>query len=922
MRADSNRRFTRIVFAILMFVALVPVALQAQVDRGVIEVITLDEQGQLIPGVTVTLARPEVGLELVGVTGGNGVARFPALAPGTYQVQAELAGFARLNQTGLAVRVGQTRRVEVVLRPEASETITVTAASNLVDVYKTDSSTNIVPEQIESLPVADRDFQRLAFIAPGVSRERGAFRFIGGGPVLGSGGNASQATIMVDGVNFTDQALGLARTRFGQDAIREFRVISSRFDTEIGGSNGGALSVVTKSGTNQLSGTVFGFYRDDQLRAQGALDLRKSPYQRNQYGFTLGGPVVRDRTHYFLSLEHIDEENVSLFRPGGAFATRAADVVHPFDQLLGFAGLDHQLSNQQSLTAKFVYEDYNEDNFRVGGISDVSYGQQLLRDNWNITGGHNWTLSNTQINELRIQTGKRKYFEPTNSDTVSEWFSSGVTLQTGSNILGDLLGEGTHLELRDTFHFAMGAAHNLKSGLSVHRIKERSVIDTFQNGLFLYLTDTRALPLGYLYGVGSSDVEAETTLYGLFVEDEWRPRSNLSVTLGLRYDLDTDGNNPDFEHPLVPNGRDVDTNNFQPRVGFSWDTNGKGQYVLRGGAGIFTGRYLLVPTFVELQQNGVTGRVNYTRLNGPLIGVPSLPLDINNPSNTGLRLNPDIGLMDSEFNAPESTQASIGLATRLGSTGLYFDVEAIYAEGDNEIVIRDVNFNGNSDPRRPNPAYNQINTYTNEGHSEYTALILAVNGVVGNGHIVTANVTFADKQNVSDDFSPEFPFGYPNDPADIEAEYGPSRSVEDYRAVLSAVFRLPWRFTVAPIFEYGSGQPWTHRLGYDFNGDGKNSDRPSGVGRNEEDGPEFSQFSLRVTKGVALGGLGSVDLIAEAFNLFNEENFDVNSIDAAEFLSGPTLAAPTRAAVRNPNFGNYRATLPAREIQLGLRLAF
>src|SRR5438105_2943870 len=125
--------------------------------------------------------------------------------------------------------------------------------------------------QIESLPVANRDFQNLSFLTPGVQRERGAFRFIQGGPVIGAGGNASQSTILVDGVDFTDPALGLSRTRFSQDAIREFRVIQNRFDTEIGGSSGGALSIVTKSGTNDIHGNAFGFFRDQALRAKGAL---------------------------------------------------------------------------------------------------------------------------------------------------------------------------------------------------------------------------------------------------------------------------------------------------------------------------------------------------------------------------------------------------------------------------------------------------------------------------------------------------------------------------------------------------------------------------------------------------------------------------------------------------------------------------
>src|SRR5213076_992549 len=110
---------------------------------------------------------------------------------------------------------------------------------------------------------------------------RGAFRFINGGPVIGAAGNASQSTILVDGVDYTDPALGLSRTRFSQDAIREFRVITNRFDTEVGGSAGGALSIVTKTGTNDLHGNVFGFFRDNALRAQGAFEQKKNDYSRH-----------------------------------------------------------------------------------------------------------------------------------------------------------------------------------------------------------------------------------------------------------------------------------------------------------------------------------------------------------------------------------------------------------------------------------------------------------------------------------------------------------------------------------------------------------------------------------------------------------------------------------------------------------------
>jgi hypothetical protein len=140
--------------------------------------------------------------------------------------------------------------------------------------------------------------------------------------------------------------------------------------------------------------------------------------------------------------------------------------------------------------------------------------------------------------------------------------------------------------------------------------------------------------------------------------------------------------------------------------------------------------------------------------------------------------------------------------------------------------------------------------------------------------------------------------------------------------VLSGVFHAPWNVTVAPILEYGSGQPWTHRLGYDFNGDGKNSDRPAGVGRNTNNGPKYKNVSLRLTKEIALTGYGALQAIAEGFNLFNFKTLMSSRFPAASSSSGPTIANPKAAAVANPNFGKFLATLPAREFQLGLRWVY
>ena len=898
----------------------------AQIADAVIEVIAQDESQAVLPGVTVTVLRPDTGYTQSSVTDPTGTARFIALQPGTYNVKAELSGFTTVNQEGVTLRVGQTARLTIVLKiAQVAETVNVVAEAPVVDVYKTDSSTNIVPEQIETLPTANRDFQQLAFLAPGVQRERGGYRFVTNQPVIGAGGNASQSTIMVDGVDFTDPVLGLARARFSQDAISEFRVITNRFDTEIGGSAGGALSIVTKAGTNDLHGSAFGFFRDDSLRAQGKLEKQKNPYSRQQYGGTIGGPIVKDRTHYFVSFEQVEEKNISLVRPQGAYASLAKDVTVPVSQSLFYGGLDHRINEAQNLRAKFMYERYRQENFRVAGVSDVSNGMRFDRDNWNLTLTHAWTVSNAALNQLSFQAGQRKFVEPNNSTALAESFSVGNTYAIGANIVGDQADTGKIFEVRDTFFVRVGSgrfAQDLKFGGAVQRVKDTWDFPLYPKGWMIYLNDTRLFPYLYIYGKGTSVSTITTDLLSFFVQDDFRPSPRVTISAGLRYDLDTNGNNPTFTSPAMPTARGRDSNNFQPRLGFSWDLNGNGQHVVRGGVGLFTGRFLLVPAHSELQRNSYSGWISQQRVNGALIGLPAFALNPADPQNTGLGLAIDATRLDNTFVNPYATQATAGYTARLGRTGLFADFEGIYVKGKDEIVLQDQNWAGNGVAGgRPDKTRNFIDTYTNKGRSEYKAFVMSLNGVISGGHLFNASFTIADKKNIEDDFSPALT-DYPNDPANLEAEWGRSRGDERYRFVVSGVVKLPARFTLAPIFSYGSGQPWNHRLGYDANGDGRNSDRPSGTPRFSENGPNFMSFDMRLTYKLPLGSRSNVDLIAEAFNLFNRVNYDVNFLQNNEYLGGPTPTAPAAALVPNPNFKTYTATLPSREIQLGVRWTF
>ena len=265
--------------------------------------------------------------------------------------------------------------------------MTVIGEAPLVDVYKIDSSTNIVPEQIKELPVANREFEKLAFIAPGVERERGEFRFVTGGPVIGSGGNASQSTILVDGVDYTDPALGLAKTRVSQDAISEFRVVNSRFDAEVGGSVGRRADDPHEDRDERVqglrlrasTGRTGSARRAPSRRTRPSTSAAASTASRSAGRSSRTGPTSSSRPSTSTTVRP------TLVRPAGRLRSAGRGPEDPFNQILAFGSVTHSLTDSQSLLLKVDYERYREDNFRVGGVQDVSYGQELQRDNYNFT---------------------------------------------------------------------------------------------------------------------------------------------------------------------------------------------------------------------------------------------------------------------------------------------------------------------------------------------------------------------------------------------------------------------------------------------------------------------------------------------------------------------------------------------------------
>jgi hypothetical protein len=896
-------------FLVLLLFGVLLTPAEAQTGSASLLVHVLAEADEPLPGVTVEVVNSETGLRRRASTDLTGGVVMIALPPGLYEVIAGLEGMDAPAAQAVSLHVGQRARLTLELRPQVTDAVTVTGEVPLVDIYRTDSSTSILPQQIESLPVADRQFEKLAFLAPGVQRDRTSFFDRTDAPVIGGVGNAGVATILVDGIDFTDAFTGQSRQRLSQDSIREFRVVGQGFDAEIGGTAGGGLSVVTKSGTNTIQGTVFAFARDEALRATKEMALEQADYSRTHLGFTVGGPLAADRTHYFGAFEHVDEDEVALVRPGGAFAHLAVDVVRPRRQTTALCALDHITSESGAGSLKLFLERYRRSNYEVGGVVDESHGWSWNRDVWTLAGGHTWVVRENQLNEVRVQVGERRMWFPGNSTEIGEWFSSGFTLKTGSNYVGtSSAGALTFFGLRDTYHWQLdGGSHDLKAGLEFQYQDSSYREPRFEHGLMVYESDTRDAPYVYMYGIGSGDSSFTTNLYGLFVQDEWRPRDGLTISAGLRYDLDSNSNLPDFVHPLAPRGRSVDTDNLQPRFSFNWDAAGDGKTMVRGGLGHFVGRYNQYVTHLQLIYNELSGRVGYTRL-----GFPGLPIDLEDPENTGFGLGPEITLLQEKYSAPESWQGRLGVSRQLGSSRLFLDAEAVYSEGKNEPALRDSNWNGNETGGWANQSYGVVNLFSNEGRSRYKGLSVGLKGTLARGHLITASILASEKFNISDD---PLTHTRPSDPADIDAEWGRAGTDEKYRLMLSGIFRLPWQLSLATIYEYGSGRPWDPLYGYDRNRDTWSWDRLERASRNDQDGPRFSQLDVMLKKEIGLRNRGRFDLSLEVFNLLNTVNYDVRAVDNARY----SPLGPAGPYVVNTDFGAYRDTHRPREVQLGLR---
>jgi outer membrane receptor protein involved in Fe transport len=834
------------ILSVLLALCL-PAALHAQTATGQISGVVLDDSGAAVPGVTVTAKNQGTGFSRVTVTSAEGGYVLPLLPSGTYEVSAELAGFQPFQQRNVVISVGSDVTLRVALRVGAAETITVAADAPVVETTRSSVASTVNETMIENLPVNGRNFIDFAVTTPGVSKDS---RF---GDISFAGLRGTLNSVVVDGADnnntFFGQSLGRTGDRtayqFSQDAVKEFQINTNAYSAEFGRAGGAVINVVTKSGTNDFDGSLFYFYRDRDLRAKDYIEeisgRAKGPYGFDQYGGSLGGPLVHDRHFFFVSwdAQRNSIANLVLFTPP---ATGDADTLAGITRLKALAG-DYDVTRDQDvylvktdseLGRHHLSLRWNRQDF-VGGNQESSGNTIALEHSGSSlrqvdTAALNFStpLSNTLFNEVRGQWAKDHEPGTANSANPEATINyPGSRLVIGRNFFSPRETTIKRWQIADTATWILGR-HTARAGFDINSDEILNYFPGNFSGSYVFQS-IGAFQRGTPNGAGESYTQAfagpgttgptthpDVFETALFVQDEWQLRDNVTVNAGLRYDKQSLAQ-PDIRNPdpqLLAAGIDTsvvpeDDDNIAPRLGIAWTPAFSPRTVVRAGYGTFYGRTPAIMVGTAHSNNGIN--VQTITFTGALVPtypaiLPSIPTGATIP-------RPTIFAFDKNYENPMVHQASAGVEHAFTST-IAVGLSYLWVQGNNLSRSADVNVGtpaleavpiagGGSVPvlrypaARPFANFNRIVQFQSSADSEYNGVTLDINKRFGQRWQARLAYTYADVKDNKPDATAVVPEGSDDakfawDPQNFDLEWGTSDNDIPHRVVLSGVWNLDY----------------------------------------------------------------------------------------------------------------------------------
>ena len=932
-----------------------------------------DATGAALPGVSVTATNQGTGVSRTVVTEADGSYRFGSLPAGTYTVVADLSGFGTVDTKDVVLNVARGRELEITLTQAAvKESITVTAEAPLVATAPA-IGTTVSQDELENLPLNGRQFANLGVLAPGTQLAYNSDPTKPGQLTIAlNGGIGRNINFTVDGGDNTDDTIGGALQNFNLEAVQEFTIQTQSYKAEYGRSSGGVLTVVTKTGTNEFAGSAYGFYREDSLNsiteAERLGSGEKAPYERKQYGGSLGGPIIRDRAHFFATYEETKRPSSYTIDTGGILPDVDGDqVAIPFTDKLITAKSTVNLSPAQYLQVRYGYQK-NADKYGAGQLSLPSSLGTLTNEYESYLLGHTWTLGGSRVNDFVYQWTKFDNAITADSDDPSITFPSGVTSGQNGNTPQTTVQEKS--QFKDDFSWTStfgGRRHDFKTGAQwIHEPILGGSFTTGTSGQYVLKEDKIGSPVTSItVNGGFAGFSTPVDQYSYYFQDDIHFSDRFTLNAGLRYDLSTGFDLDQSKNPVLQvlskqttyndttylkdfqgwDGKlENDTNNFAPRLGFTYNLTPDARHILRGGLGRYydfpyTNATILFPAEAVTSNFGTI--YSLTDPNGirnpdgsfyqpgqPLPPAGNVPLGQTLPANIG---HPSI------TNTPYSDQISLGYATELTNwLGINVDVT--------HIQYRDIPFrfryngfldnNGNHIATRRFASAGITNNnrmWIGNGEADYDGLNLGFRARVSSKLEMQGFYTLSKVEgNVlagADEFRLTNGAHQPDRTGDLSVNFrdpgcdqcfGPLDTDARHKITFSTVYRAPFGINVSGMLRYRSALPYSERDGRDLNGDGQLSDLVAGTEHvNNLRGESFSQFDMRVAKEFGFTSSFGVELIAEVFNLFNETNpvaFNGQRFTATG-APNPAFRQPT-AYAGDPGQGEQRL------IQLGARIHF
>jgi len=608
---------------LMVAVALLVMPAMAMAQEATLTGTVTDATGGVLPGVTVTAVHEATGNTFVGVTDERGIFRIPARVGG-YRLTAELSGFTTVTRSGVNLLIGQTAAVNMQMTVTGvAETVTVTGEAPLINTTQSTIAGNIDPRQVQELPVAGNEWTALALLAPG-NRTNAQ-----GATPIEDRGDVREFQINMDGQQVTNNIGPGAQPRFSRDSIAEFQFISNRFDATQGRSSGVQVNAITRSGTNQFAGSFGAFFTDSDWNAEDHVLNQVVPGSEQQWSWTLGGPVIRDRIHFFGNFEYRREPR-TLIPTTGIPAFDAVTLSGKETMKLATLRLDYQFSTANRVMLKGNTARYLVPFSQSIGSNHPANAGDLNESTNNFVAQLTSVLSGSTVNEVKFGPSSFKFKESNLTTWSNHWLKDrGITnghprIQfNGFNITGNNNWPRYQLQdlwtLRDdvTLSYNARGRHDVKTGGEViwagmtsnncARCMGNIVARATPAGLpnrptnaqltawfpEAYNVDTWNLnalnPWIQRYVIGIADkfpVRHSHPKYAAWMQDDWSISDRLTLNLGLRYDFIKNATNQDrVVEPWMLPDRPQDNDNIQPRLGFAYQLNE--QTVLRGGAGLY-----------------------------------------------------------------------------------------------------------------------------------------------------------------------------------------------------------------------------------------------------------------------------------------------------------------------------------------------